>query len=61
MREAGNAVSRRDFLAGVTAVSVAGNAWGLGAGAPWAVACGIAAGLGILALGGTTEFLYFQF
>lgn len=29
--------------------------------ASWAVVCGIAAGLGVLAVGGTTEFLYFQF
>ena len=29
--------------------------------AGWAVAVGVVAGLGILALGGTTEFLYFQF
>ena len=28
---------------------------------PWALACGVVAALGILALGGTTEFLYFQF
>jgi len=27
----------------------------------WAVACGALAALGVLALGGTTEFLYFQF
>lgn len=27
----------------------------------WALACGIIAALGILAIGGTTEFLYFQF
>lgn len=27
----------------------------------WAIVCGIIAGLGVLALGGTTEFLYFQF
>ena len=27
----------------------------------WAVACGIVAAFGVLALGGTTEFLYFQF
>jgi D-alanyl-lipoteichoic acid acyltransferase DltB (MBOAT superfamily) len=28
---------------------------------PWAIAAGLGASLGILALGGTTEFLYFQF
>ncbi len=28
---------------------------------PWAILGGIVAGLGILAMGGTTEFLYFQF
>ncbi len=27
----------------------------------WAFACGVVAALGVLALGGTTEFLYFQF
>jgi len=27
----------------------------------WAVVCGITVALGVLALGGTTEFLYFQF
>ncbi len=27
----------------------------------WALACGMVAALGVLALGGTTEFLYFQF
>ena len=29
--------------------------------AGWALACGVVAALGVLALGGTTEFLYFQF
>ena len=27
----------------------------------WAMVCGTIAALGVLALGGTTEFLYFQF
>ncbi len=30
-------------------------------GSRWALACGLVAALGVLALGGTTEFLYFQF
>jgi hypothetical protein len=28
---------------------------------PWAVGMGLAAGIGLLSLGGTGEFLYFQF
>ena len=28
---------------------------------PWAIACGVAALAGVLSIGGTTEFLYFQF